>query len=192
MKNYTPDLKAPRFRKKVLGTLNKQYIDHLKLKVSAAKKLSNEQIKQIILTFNKNMYTETIEYRDGVEIPSQIGCVFIGTCQRPQKKNIDRALTQSLNTEIEYKNWETDNKLAKIFYTNHENRYSFANYELWGFTATRDFKRTVAHTYPKNWKKYIEVVPDFKISYLFRRNYKKILDAEKALNIEDYNELEID
>jgi hypothetical protein len=116
-----------------------------------------------------------------VELPEQLGYLFIGTCPRKtQKENIDFAKSMELGVKVTNKNWESDNYLAKIFYTNYETKYSFRNHEMWGFTAVRDFKRTVAKTYPKEWKKYLIIDNLFRISKLFRRQKIDILKKEET------------
>ncbi len=48
------------------------------------------------------------------------------------------------------------NKLLKIFYSNYEAKYPFKHKDVWTFTAVRQFKRSVAKTYPEKWNKYIK------------------------------------
>ena len=47
-----PDVKAPRFRKSVEGTLNAEFIEILKENVSGSRILDANQIKNVIKTFN--------------------------------------------------------------------------------------------------------------------------------------------
>ena len=65
------------------------------------------------------------------------------------------SLSKKYGKVLQNRNWETDGKIAKIFYTNYSTKYRFRNRELWQFKATREFKRTVAKTYPEKWQKYI-------------------------------------
>jgi hypothetical protein len=187
-----PNLNAPRFRRSAQGTLNSEFIELLKQKVPSAKDLSADQIKEIIHTFNGNLWMTAIENRDGVEIPEQIGHLFIGTCPPKRKPNVDFKTSAEYLKVIQHRNWESDQYLAKIFYTTYGTKYRFKNHELWGFVATRAFKRTVGKTYPEKWKQYVEVDPKIKISSMFRTNLnemKKAEDAEK--NITLYNEFDI-
>ena len=68
---------------------------------------------------------------------------------------------------------ESDSKLAKIFYTNYQTKYKFANRELWGFQAVRQFKRSVAKEYPVSWQKYIVVDSYKKVSEMFSKALRK-------------------
>lgn len=187
-----PNLNAPRFRRSAQGTLNSDFVELLKQKVPSAKDLSAEQIKEIIHTFNGNLWMTAIESRDGVEIPEQIGHLFIGTCPPKRKPNVDFKTSAEYLKVIQHRNWESDQYLAKIFYTTYGTKYRFKNHELWGFVATRAFKRTVGKTYPEKWKQYVEVDPKIKISSMFRSNLnemKKAEDAEKSITL--YNEFDI-
>jgi hypothetical protein len=191
MKNFAPDTKAPRFRKKSLMTVKKAMILDIQSKVFAAKYLTEEQIKNIILEFNSEMCKTVIDKRDGVEIPSQIGHIFIGTCPRSKGKNVNFKKTLELGKSVQYMNWETDSNLAKIFFTTYASRYKFKNNELWGFTASRNFKRSLAKVYPENWKRYVQVDPHKKISTLFRsRLYNIVRNEDAAENLKMYNEFE--
>lgn len=187
-----PNLNAPRFRRSAQGTLNSEFIELLKQKVPSAKDLSAEQIKEIINTFNGNLWMTAIESRDGVEIPEQIGHLFIGTCPPKRKPNVDFKTSAEYLKVIQHRNWESDQYLAKIFYTTYGTKYRFKNHELWGFVATRAFKRTVGKTYPEKWKQYVEVDPKIKISSMFRNNLNEMKKAEDAeRNITLYNEFDI-
>ncbi len=187
-----PNLNAPRFRRTAQGTLNSDFIELLKEKVPSAKDLTAEQVKEIIQTFNENLWMTAIEKRDGVEIPEQIGHLFIGTCPPKSKPNVDFKKSAEYLKVIQHRNWESDEYLAKIFFTTYGTKYRFKNHELWGFVATRAFKRMVGKTYPVKWKQYVEVDPRMKISNIFRSKMYEINRAEDAeKNIELYNEFDI-
>jgi hypothetical protein len=178
-----PNLNAPRFRKMKSGTLNTDFIKMLKEKVTSSAKLTSKQIKSIISKFNENMWKSVIEKRDGVELPEQIGHLFIGTCPPPKKKNIDFKASEKYLQTVQHRNYESDQFLAKIFFTTFGSKYRFKNHELWAFDATRDFSRTVSSTYPENWKKYLQVDPKIKISNIYKSDSYKLdkKDEEQGL-----------
>jgi len=149
-------------------------------------------VKTIIVDTNKAIADLIIELRDGVELPEQLGHMFLGTCQPKIRKNVDFKTTDNYLKVIQHRNWESDNYLAKIFYTNYSSKYKFKFHELWGFKGCREFTRKVGKTYPENWKKYIQVDYSLKVSRLYR-NYLKdvnrmVLDKER---LQDYNPLEL-
>lgn len=187
-----PNLNAPRFRRSSEGTLNAEFIELLRAKVPSAKDLSDEQIKEIVHTFNGHLWMTAIEKRDGVEIPEQIGHLFIGTCPQKRKPNVDFKTSGEFLKVIQHRNWESDQYLAKIFFTTYGTKYRFKNHELWGFVATRNFKRMVGQTYPKRWKQYVEIDPKLKISSIFKSEMYQIARQEEAdKNITLYNEFDL-
>ena len=193
MRSYNkPDLKAPRYRKKTHSILNKSFYDRMREKGDAYKSLTDKQIKEIINNYNEKIWKTVIEKRDGVELLDQLGYVFVGTCNRHKSKNIDTKKSIELGVEVQHQNWESDQYLAKIFYTNFETKYRFMFHELWGFTATRNFKRTLSSVYPKEWKKYVVVDNKLKISRLFRlEKYKQFKTEETAELLKNYDEFNL-
>lgn len=156
MKKFNkPDLNAPRYRPTKLNLTNKEFYDQFITQHPKHSKLSVDEFKNVIKTFNGLIWDKVIEQRDGVELPEQLGYIFIGSCPRRKKESVDYKKSAYYGQCIENQNWESDNYMAKIFYTNFETKYKFKNNDLWGFTGVRDFKRSVSHTYPKEWKKYI-------------------------------------
>jgi hypothetical protein len=151
------------------------------------------KIKKIIITANKAIADTVIDTRDGIELPERLGYVFLGTCLPKIRKNVDFKTTSHYLKVIQHRNWESDNYLAKIFYTNYENKYKFKFHELWGFKGCRDFTKAVGIEYPKNWKKYIQVDHTLKISKLYRNyaiaTHREGLDKERA---EQYDPLILD
>ena len=66
------------------------------------------------------------------------------------------------------------------------------NREYWGFTACRDFKRTVAKTYPENWNTYIVVDATQRLKLAYNKAvYKEIKLKETIKALENYNEFDL-
>jgi hypothetical protein len=188
-----PDLHAPRYRKSSVHMLNADFIKLLREKVPGCNVLSDKEIRNLITTFNGNLWKTAIEMRDGVELPYQLGHIFIGTCPPKSKtKNVDFKTSADYMKVIQHRNWESDNYLAKIFYTTFGSKYKFKNNELWAFNPTRSFKREVGKTYPKLWKQYVQVDPCKKISAVYKSEAYKILRVEESeFNIHNYNEFDL-
>lgn len=186
-----PNLKAPRFFIKRYNTLSNDRVSSIKEKTGST--LSELKIKSILESFNELIAETVIDKRDGVDLPENIGNIFIGTCLPKIRKNVDFKVSMEHLKVIEHRNWESDKYLAKIFYTNSEIKYKFKNHELWGFKAARLFSRELARTYPINWKKYIQVDHTLKVAKLFRKNSYKLFKADETqrrLNV--YDELSIE
>ncbi len=187
-----PDLNAPRYRPKKLNLTN---IDFYKRFIEENPKyasLSIEDFKNIIKTFNGLIWETVIDERDGVQLPEQLGYIFIGSCPR-KKSNVDFKKSEHYGTVLQNQNWESDQFIAKIFYTNFETKYRFKNHDLWGFKGLRDFTRSVGQTYPKEWKKYIQVDNLVRISKMFRKQVYKNKKIEETKDLlENYDEFNLD
>ena len=188
-----PDLNAPRFRPKKLNLTNADVHRQFLEKNPRLSSVTAQQFKEIIKAFNGEIWKTVVATRDGVELPEQLGYIFIGTCPRKNGDNPDHAKSQLYGVKVQNQNWESDQYVAKIFYTNFETKYRFRHHDLWGFTGVRDFKRTVARTYPQEWKKYVMVDNLVKVSLLFRKHkFKDLQKQETAKLLEEYDEFNLD
>ena len=174
MRGYkAPDLHASRLRIKPKRILTKDFLAEFKERHPEFSTLDDKTIKKIVMKFNENIWKEVIAYRDGVELPESLGYLFIGTCTFNRDTNVNYGLSVKYGKEIKNRNLESDSKLAKIFYTNYQTKYKFANRELWGFQAVRQFKRSVAKEYPVSWQKYIVVDSYKRVSEMFSKALRK-------------------
>jgi hypothetical protein len=187
-----PDLNAPRYRPKKLNLCNKDFISSFKTAFPKYKDVPDDVLKNIITAFNGKIWKTVVELRDGVELPEQLGYIFIGSCPR-KKSNVDFKKSEHYGTVLQNQNWESDQFVAKIFYTNYETKYRFKNHDLWGFKGLRDFTRMVGQTYPTEWKKYLQVDNKVKISRLFRiEKFKQFKTEETAELLKNYDEFNLD
>jgi len=193
MANFkTPDLNAPRYRRKVYNTVSPEFIKLLKQKVHACENYTDAELRNIINTYNENIYKTVIEIRDGIELQSQLGHLFIGSCPKSRKRsNVDMKTSAEYAEKVKHRNFESDQHIAKIFYTVYADKYRFKNHELWAFNGSRYFTRAVSHAYPENWKKYIEIDPLKKVSMIFKSSMNKMKNARKNSSaLEEYNEFD--
>jgi hypothetical protein len=187
-----PDVKAPRFRPETKNILTKEFFILFKKKYPKYKTIDNIELRKIIKKFNQVVYQTVIDNRDGVQLPEQIGWLFIGTCQQSKKENIDYAKSLKYGLRVSNKNWDSDGKLAKIFFSNHAPKHKIKNREFWSFVACREFKRSVAKQYPENWQMYVEANPQTKLQYTYGRSlYKNLKLKNKEKEIHKYNDFEL-
>ena len=177
-----PNLKAPRYRAKRITLLNKTTYNEFKERYPMFSKVDNKTLRKIIKAFNTKIWENVIENRDGVELPDSLGYLFIGTCKPAKNVNMNYSLSNKYGKVLQNQNWETDGNLAKIFYTNYSTKYKFRNREMWRFEAYRDFKRSVAKTYPDNWTMYINMTDKSKVSQLYYRQDEKCKKVFKKYN----------
>lgn len=183
--------KGPRHRTPRVNTLCKEWLDAMVDSKDCLVK-DRTKLRKIIRTVNKAIVDTVIEERDGIEFPEQLGYVFLGTCLPKVRKNVDFKTTGHYLKVIQHRNWESDNYLAKIFYTNYETKYKFKFNELWQFTGCRNFTRAVGVSYPKNWKKYIQIDHTLKVSRLFRKYMgERKKEEELAEYLKTYDPLEL-
>jgi hypothetical protein len=164
-----PDLKAPRFRLRSLQILNKNFCERVRKEHKDLSSLSDTTIKEIIELCGKVIQDMVVDERDGVELPEQLGYLFIGSTPATKKGNIDYKRSIELGKEVRHKNWDTDELTGKIFYTNYGTKYRFKYHEAWMFKPVRQFKRTVAGAYPLDYGKYVKVDGRMKVSWLFKK-----------------------
>ena len=187
-----PDVKDPRFRPETKNILTKDFFILFKKKYPKYKTIDNIELRKIIKKFNQVVYQTVIDNRDGVQLPEQIGWLFIGTCQQSKKENIDYAKSLKYGLRVSNKNWDSDGKLAKIFFSNHAPKHKIKNREFWSFVACREFKRSVAKQYPENWQMYVEANPQTKLQYTYGRSlYKNLKLKNKEKEIHKYNDFEL-
>ena len=193
MKEFNkPNVKAARYRPNANTILNKEFFENFKKTHPKYKDLDNKILRKIIKRFNQVLCQTIIDTRDGVQLPEQIGWLFIGTCQRSKKDNIDFAKSSKYGIKVTNNNWETDGKLAKIFFSNYAPKHKIKNREFWGFVACRDFKRSVAKTYPDNWNMYVQVLSQAKIDKVYNNIiYKDFLKKTTNTALKSYNEFDI-
>jgi hypothetical protein len=187
-----PDVKAPRFRPQVYSVLNSDFLGSFKKKFSKYKHIDDTVLKKIGKTFNTHVYQTVIDVRDGVQLPESIGWLFIGTCEQSKKENIDFAKSTKYGVIVTNRNWETDGKLAKIFFTSYALKHKMKNREFWEFVACRDFKRLVAKTYPENWNMYVAVDPAKRAKLAYQKTVlKNMYKAKESEDLKNYNEFDL-
>jgi hypothetical protein len=187
-----PDVKGPRYRPEAQSILTKKFFEDFKNKYPKYKHLENADLRRIIKSFNEAFFQNVVDTRDGMQLPESIGWLFIGTCQTSKKKNIDFAKSNKYGVTVTNKNWETDGKLAKIFFTNYAPKHKMKNREFWSFVACRKFKRTVAKVYPENWNMYLVVEPNRKLKLAQQKIFlKDRAIANEKKKLESYNEFDL-
>ena len=193
MKEFNkPNLTAPRFRPEVYNVLSIEFFEKFKKSNPKYKNIDNKMLRTIIKTFNQQVYQTVIDNRDGIQLPESIGWLFIGTCEASKKENVDFAKSNKYGVRVTNKNWNSDGKLAKIFFSNYAPKHKMRNKEYWKFVACRDFKRSVAKTYPENWQMYVVANPKVKLEHVYNREmYKQLKLKQTNKALETYNEFDL-
>jgi hypothetical protein len=90
-----PDLNAPRYRPKKLNFTNVEFYNRFIEEHPKYANVTADKFKEVINSFNSKIWETVIENRDGVELPEQLGYLFIGTYPR-KKSNIDLVRVRSM------------------------------------------------------------------------------------------------
>jgi len=187
-----PNVKGPRFRKQFLTLRGADYLKAFKKRYPEYKDLTSREFRDIIKTFNMNLVDCVLENRNGVELPEGLGYIFIGTCPPAKKKNVDYKKSIEFGTVALFKNWDSDNRLMKIFYTNRNTKFPFLHREVWSFKAGKEFRHKASVQYRENWAKYVEVPATKGMDALFDRIKKKErVKSFKPIIPEDYNDFKL-
>jgi hypothetical protein len=187
-----PDLNAPRYKPTRLAGAGIKFYTKFYKKHPEYKHLHKSDIKKILVAYNINMRSAIVNERDGVEFPEKLGYSFVGSCPPAIKSNPNRASSLEHGVSIENTNANSDGLVAKIFYSNYSERYTFKMRELWTFKPNRYFTRAVSQAYRVNWKSYIQVDNFTRIKKLYdkirQRNYAI---AHTEIPGSDYNEFDL-
>lgn len=187
-----PDVKAPRFRQEGYNVITKEFLQNLREKHERCKNLSDTQIRNIIKKFNETLWETVIDYRDGVNLPEGLGHIFIGSCTLLRNKNIDYGKSVKYGVTVSNRNWNTDGKIAKIFYTSYSSKYKFEFRECWSFKGCRNFKRSVAKNYPENWTMYVSIDSTKKMKKTYKASIIKNYNMKETnIKLKDYNEFDL-
>lgn len=193
MKDFKkPDLNAPRFRPKRVNLLNAKLYSKFIEKYPEYSNLSLAEFKKIIQTFNGKLCEGVINNRDGVELPEGLGFVFMGSCPPTKKQNIDITKSLQYGVVANHKNWDSDNQLLKIFYTNRTSKYPFKNKQVWAFKGVKQFRKKASEAFKANYAKYIVVDNTRKISSMYAKLRKKdYILSNSAIVPEDWDEFKM-
>jgi hypothetical protein len=128
------------------------------------KDLTRKEYSDIIKEFNLKIVEEAVSNRDGVSFPKKLGLVLVAACPTRPKKNIDYNKSAELGIKVYHRNWDTDNKLAKICYMPGKKRTGFVNSRFWMFKPCRSFKKSVSSSFKENYVRYRKLEGTNKVS----------------------------
>jgi hypothetical protein len=185
------DRTKPRFRPERYELINNDFIKEINTKIPKTKGMSVKDLSSIVKGFNDYIRTYVCENREGVELPQGIGYLFLGVCKN-SANTIDMPASTKYKQQISFKNWNSDGRLGKIFYSNSSVKYKILDNNLWIFKPAREFKKDSSKAFSENWKLFIEIDPKIKLSaYLRDFSYQRKVDKLIQEYAEAYNEFNI-
>jgi hypothetical protein len=168
-----PDLNAPRFRPKCVNLLNRELFEKFLKRFPEHEGMTLQEFKEIIQTFNGSLWQGVIDNRDGVELPEGLGYIFMASCPPAQKTNLDIGKSLEYGMKAKHNNLNSDSRLLKIFYTNRESKYPFANKQIWAFKGVKQFRQAASAAFREQWQRYIVVDNYKKVSSMFAQIRKR-------------------
>lgn len=189
-----PDPRAPKYRAKSLHILTPTFYNKFYKQYPQYKDTFGTSVFLDVLTaYGKATIQAVVDNREGADLPQRLGVLFLGTCPTPKVRFPQDYSRQAEGIATRYHNWDTDNKLLKIFYLNFQKRYNFTHKSLWGFMGSTDFRKKASKAYLLNWKKYIEVENHLKIYRTVQQYQKEVFAKKREVELlKTYNEFEID
>ncbi len=158
--SHPVDKKGPRFRKPAYPVINQEF--HRKVKKELPGLIvSTQEIKEIINVFHEVCIETIANTRDGLELPFGLGYIIVAAVRTNREHFIQEATN--------YQNWETNQYMCKIFYTNRPSKYKFKFNKIWGFKAGRQLKKAVSQSFSQNHTKFYIMSPLLSISQVFKK-----------------------
>lgn len=196
-----PDVKDIRFRRPFgYSAVNNAVIKAFLKKYPKYSHYTPRELKSIIYLQCKKISDVIATTRDGVELQSSIGHIFVASVKvKNTRKLINYAASFKAGVTVFHRNLHTDGHVAKIWYSNYGVKYKLTNRQVWYFNGTRDLKRLVAKVYPENWQKYALVDHNVLTGNLKRisdefnkKRGKKLAAKETFMVMENYDEFNLD
>lgn len=186
-----PNLQGKRRRRTVLNLLNSKLLKKFVEKYPEYKDLTFQEFEEIIYVFNKVLWEEVIDNAQGVELPENLGEIYIVSVKR-KRERLDMKKSITIGKPVYYRNLHTDGNVCNIIYTNKRHKYNFAHRDVLRFEAHRDFKRTASKRYSEEWMKYRMFNDRNDTSPAFKKQ-KRMEEAAKHENDDftNYNEFEL-
>ena len=188
-----PDVKDIRFRRPFgYSAVNNTFIKAFLKKYPQYKNYTPKDLKKIIYLQCEKISKVIATTRDGVELQSSVGHIFVASVKVKNVQNlVNYHASWKAGTTVFHRNLHTDGHIAKIWYSNYGLKYKLTNRQVWYFRGTRDLTRLVAKVYPEEWQKYAIVDHNVmtgnrkRISDDFNKKRVKKAAAEEAVVIMD-------
>ncbi len=180
------NLKAPRYRKPRKGTLDDDFFNYLYQKYPEFKyKYTKQQIKQIILKFNKLLGEELISNRDGVELPVLGKKMIMMSYLAKENSTLDYEAYNKSNGQIKRSmlNLHTNGYKLKIVFKQYTKKARIKEMHFFGADTERSLSRKCAATFKTNYNFYSTLSP------LEEKEHKE--DNYTRTNLNNFNEFEL-
>jgi hypothetical protein len=191
-----PDLNAPRRKRKRYAIATQAFFAKFRRHFPQYKAYTDPQLSSIIKASNQLLWETACNTKDGIELPQRLGAIFLGMIKIDRCKIKDYGTSIKSNTEVYARNLGTDGHLGKIIFTNHTNKSTLIDSDIWEFEACRNFSRAASKKFKEDWHRYQVIPMSFKPSDLLKKRRIKDFAVKRSKeffeeNIENYNEFDL-
>jgi len=176
---------------------DRAFYKQLKVKYPNLAKYSDQQILAYIEGFNRRITETTIDWRDGIMLPANVGLLMV-TTMGFRTKAIDPVMSKKLGKDVYYRNDHSDGFGGGVYYSTVQTKDShakptrmYSNCEFWYFTPNTKYKDLIRDAYFTDWKKF-HVLPKSRRYADMNETYDKYLKTKQIVKkIKDnYNEFD--
>lgn len=143
---------------------------------------SFSEFTKIIKQFHDDFTDAVVQNRDGAELPLKMGKVFV-VAFKSKKSPVNFSNYKTKGEISNHTNNHTDGWVAKIVYSNHDNKYRLKDKCIWELKRDVAFKKKVSEHFSKNYMMYM-ISPDKR--KIFYDDLECIIRDEKNARIERF------
>lgn len=152
-------------RKKCKRILNGDFMAKFYEKYPDYKRYKFRSIKNIIGQMNQIITDRVANHRDGVVLPRRLGILLLAAM--PYRKH---AYSYDQRGVLKrFKNFHTNEKICKIYYTPANEKYTYSDSDLWRLENNSAFRQQCSLAFKQNYNRYVILDRTKRIVHLYDR-----------------------
>lgn len=132
-----------------VSQFNKKYPEHPSIR--------KEDILKVIRMFHSNIVDETMNNIYGVSLPENIGVIKIVNNGATKTRPVDFKTSLEVGKIVRYRNWDTDNNVMSIRYSQVKRGLRIKHSQVYSFVAIRSYKKLASAYFRKNWQRCVKI-----------------------------------
>lgn len=184
------DLSAPKIYYKKKKIIDKDFIQKFIEEFPQYKNISRKDFENIVNEFNEKIYTFVINNPDGIELPYNLGRLFIASLpslSAKQYNKIDYKESIKRGVAVPHMNWDTDNKYGKVIYSTSTGPKRSPEFKMWYFVPSRKFDRAQKAAYKKLYPMYITFESRAKLTEYKKKGIIGYISEEKEVKYDNFD-----
>ena len=157
----------------------REFYKELKEKHPNLQQYRDQEILKCIEGFNKLITDTIIDYRDGVQLPANMGLLMVCTMGK-RTNSIDHKKSAELGVEVHMQNYHSDGYGGGVYYSTcmpKENQtkkvHMYRNCQYWTMHPSAALKKQIQKAYLEDWKKYHMVPKSRRYEDMVEDSYQK-------------------